>query len=196
MKLTGIHYTRPDQIERLLDSGFDASGRGLQAWATGVYIATDRASAELYDDGERVPLLVQAEVNQPFVLEIDSTASSIFEAVSDAVTDAFGPEVAERVDPARLRSEKLSLAAELTDALKQAGFDALEVRQSWPAERGDARSIHFGGNQLIVFDFAAVEVLGLDVGAPLPAPALADVGTSSEIDAAAGIGSVGRDLDL
>lgn len=176
--ITGLHLT--NEPKHLVERGFDGRADTLQAWAQGVYLTTDRESAALYDDGARTALVVQADIERPFALEIPERCSSIFEAVEQALKARFGREVAEELTPAKLRERRAGLAGELTRLLQEQGYDSLEIRMPWPVNREDIRSIHFGGNQLIVFDPANVKVIGFDAGVELPErtpPALAPLDT-------------------
>lgn len=168
MERYGLHFARPADAEQLLERGFSSDARTIQAWAAGVYLATDRESAALYDDGEREALVVRAHAKRPFLIELPEKTGTIFDEVERVLRESFGELEAALVNATRLRAERLSLAGELARILRAEGFDALEIRVPWPVNRDDIRSIHFGGNQLVVFDPAQVQVLGVDAGLALP----------------------------
>jgi len=178
------HLARPEDVEQLLQDGF-SSPSGIQSWAAGVYLATDEQTARLYEslDHERVRLLVEADVQRPFVVRAKAPQSDPFQirfddqftALERAFANAFGMEAAERIDRRRLQSERRSLAERVTDTLSYRGYDSLRVEMG-DVSPDDQRAVRLGGNQLIVFDPSQARVLGLahelEPVVPLDAPGL------------------------
>jgi hypothetical protein len=153
------HLARPDDVPRLIRDGFSTGG--IQAWAQGVYLATDDETARLYEslEPDRVRLAASVEVNRPFRLVVPDGDHDQFQILQDAFRRAFGNPQADRISRESLRALRKPLAAEVTAILKGQGYDALEVDMG-PVALDDQRSVTLGGNQLVVFDPARVRLEG------------------------------------
>ena len=163
------HLARPEDAARLRQEGFAATPHTIQAWAAGVYLATDEQTAVLYErlDPARERIVVTVAVLNPFVVAVPAGASDSIKVMRAAIAARYGEEAAQGLDRETLRRERRSLADAVTLILGAHGHDALCVEMGEVAAE-DQRSITVGGNQLIVFDPARVHVAALE-----PAPARA-----------------------
>jgi hypothetical protein len=153
------HVARPEDVARLQEEGFTVSG--IQAWAAGVYLATDEETAALYEslDRERERLEVTAAVLHPFVVRVPDGDYDSIKVMHGAIFEAYGEEAAAGLNRETLRRERRALADAVTAVLQAQGHDSLRVEMG-PVDIDDQRAVTVGGNQLVVFDPARVSVLG------------------------------------
>jgi len=161
-----FHVARSADVERLRREGFSSAGT-IQAWAAGVYLATDRQTAELYErlelGRERLPVL--ATVESPFLVEVPAGEYDAIEVMHRAIAEAYGEAAAAPISREELRRERRALADVVTSILREHGHDALEVAMG-PVSPDDQRSVTVGGNQLVVFDPERVALADFDLPAP------------------------------
>lgn len=152
------HLARPEDAERIRAAGFKASG--IQAWAAGVYLATDEETAALYEslDPSRERLRVTAAVLHPFTVTVPEGGYDSIKVMHDAIQLAYGEEAAEGLNRETLRRERRALADAVTAILQAHGHDSLRVEMG-PVSKDDQRAVTVGGNQLVVFDPARVSVV-------------------------------------
>ena len=86
------HLARPDDAERIGREGFDLGSSRIQAWAQGVYLASDEQTAELYGNLylERERIEVTAAVLNPFLVEVPAGSYDSIAIMHDAIAAAFG----------------------------------------------------------------------------------------------------------
>lgn len=167
MTFTLYHVARPKDVPRLLEQGFTVSG--IQAWAAGVYLATDDETAALYEslDRERERLQVTAAVLHPFVVQVPEGDFDSIKVMHDAIAAAYGEEAADGLNRETLRRGRRALADAVTAVLQSKGHDSLRVEMG-AVDVDDQRAVTIGGNQLVVFDPARVRVLGPALPEQLP----------------------------
>jgi SPP1 gp7 family putative phage head morphogenesis protein len=144
------HVTKGVANERsIAANGFDLSKRNFgRMWGDGVYVGTDDETAELYRSwtgpGAR-KLTIKTNVENPFRFVISNPQLDDVDIISQALN------IPRREAQSMWESRIGSKSEELTRLLSNAGYDALEIVESFESAAG--------GNQIVIFDPRKVTVI-------------------------------------